>query len=61
MEELEVPFPTGARRYLLYSIHTGSGAHPASYPIAIGALPHLLMKVKNAWSYNSAPPYILME
>jgi hypothetical protein len=32
-----VRFPAGARHfYLLYSVHTGSGTHPASYPLAIG-------------------------
>jgi hypothetical protein len=32
-----VQFPTGAREFsLLHNIETGSGAHPASYPMGTG-------------------------
>jgi hypothetical protein len=54
--------------------HTGSGAHPASYPVGTGVfspevkwlgheadhLPPSSAKVKNAWSYTSIPPYFFM-
>jgi hypothetical protein len=39
---------------LRHRIQTGSGAHPASYPMDNGD------KVKNAWSYNSTPQYVLI-
>jgi hypothetical protein len=33
----EVRFPVGARYFsLLHSVQTGSGAHPASYPMGTG-------------------------
>jgi hypothetical protein len=59
---------------LHHRIQTGSGAHPASYPIgAKGSFPgvkrpgreadHSLQpsaEVKNAWSYTSTPQYAFM-
>jgi hypothetical protein len=55
-------------------VQTGSGAHPASYPLGIRGsflgvkwLDHeaghslpTSAQVRNAWSYMSTPPYILM-
>jgi hypothetical protein len=33
-----IRFPTGERDYsLLHSVQTGSGAHPASYPVGTGS------------------------
>jgi len=59
---------------LLHHVQTGSGDHPASYPVGIRApslglkwlgheadhSPSSSIKVKNAWSYNSTPPYVCM-
>jgi len=53
-----------------HRVHTGSGAHSASYPMVTGALslaikrpwreayrsPASSADVKNAWSYTSTPP-----
>jgi hypothetical protein len=50
---------------LRHHVQTGSGAHPASYPMgtgskAVGAWswthPHLVPRSKNAWCYTSTPP-----
>jgi hypothetical protein len=63
-----VRFPAGAGNFsLLRRVQTGSGAHPASYPICTGVLSLRVMRpgceadhshptsgeVKNAWSYTS--------
>jgi hypothetical protein len=29
--------PVGSRTFLLHVVHTGSGAHPASYPMGTGS------------------------
>jgi hypothetical protein len=56
-----------------HCVQTGSGAHPASYPVGKGTLslgikrpgrkanhsPRSSAKVKNAWSYTSTPPILL--
>jgi hypothetical protein len=55
--------------FYFYSGHTGSGAHPASYPM--GAVvkrpgreadhsPPTSAEVKNTWIYTSTPPYAFM-
>jgi hypothetical protein len=63
--------------FLHHHVQTGSGAHPASYPIATGGggvpslgvkwlgceanhSPSSTPKVKNVWSYTSAPQYAFM-
>jgi hypothetical protein len=59
---------------LLHSIQTGSGAHPASYPISTGDLspgvklqgreadhsPLTSVEVKKMWIYTSTPSYAFM-
>jgi len=59
--------------FLFTSVHTGSGAHPASYPMGIGcSLPVIKRpgreadhsaqssgRVKNVWSYTSTQPYVI--
>jgi hypothetical protein len=54
---------------VLHDVHTGSGAHPASYPMCTGdsfpgvkaagawSLPHIptSVEVKNTWIYTSIP------
>jgi hypothetical protein len=37
---MEVRFPVGARDSLLHNVHTGCGAHPASYTMGTGACFH---------------------
>jgi hypothetical protein len=65
-----VCYPARARNYrLLEGVQTGSGAHPASYPMGTGALSPGVKRpsreaehsslfsaeVKNGWSYTSTP------
>jgi hypothetical protein len=59
---------------LLHVVHTGSGAHPVSYPMGTGALspgikrlgsaadhsPPTIAEVKKTWIYISTPPYVFM-
>jgi hypothetical protein len=59
---------------LLHSAQTGSGAHPASYPMDTGDSfpgskppgrdahhsPPTSVEVKNTWIYTSTPPYVIM-
>jgi hypothetical protein len=58
----------------LYVVQTGSGAHPASYPMGTGAVspgvkrpgreadhsPLISAEVKEIWIYTSIPPYAFM-
>jgi hypothetical protein len=64
-------FQAGARHFSLSyrCVQTGSGAHPASYPMgnegkAAGReadhWPPSSAMVKKMWSYTSTPPYVLM-
>jgi hypothetical protein len=69
-------FLTGAKDFSdLHSIQTGSGAHPASYPVGTRGLipqgveqmecepdhsPPSSTKVRNWWSYTFTPPYIFL-
>jgi hypothetical protein len=64
--------PTGAGNFSLHHrVQTGSGAYPASYPMDTrGSFPGgreddhsspYSAKVKNAWSYTSAPPVRLHD
>jgi hypothetical protein len=60
--------------YLLHFVQTGSGAHPASYPMATeccyagvkrprrdaGYSPPCIAEVKNTWIYTSTPTYVFM-
>jgi hypothetical protein len=70
-----VRFPAGARDIsLLHSFQTGSGAHPASYPMGTGScfsggkaagawswpLTSIKCRGQEWWSYTSIPPYIFM-
>jgi hypothetical protein len=67
--------PGMARFFFLYSVQTGSGALPASYPNGYRGLfsrgvkpqgreadhsPHTSAEVKNTWIYTSTPPYAFM-
>jgi hypothetical protein len=53
---------------LRHHYQTGSGAHPASYPMGTGGERgvkltthlHLVPRSKNEWSYTSSPQYVLM-
>jgi hypothetical protein len=50
-----VRVPAGSRIFTQV-VHTGSGAHPVSYPMCIGALsPPTSAEVKKMWSYASTP------
>jgi hypothetical protein len=65
-----VRFPAGAGNFSIHRVETGSGPHPASYPMrtrgsfpggkAAGGeadhSPPSSAEVKNAWSYTSTPP-----
>jgi hypothetical protein len=55
-----IRFPTGAGNFSLHHrVQTGSGAHPASYPLdTAGSFPG--GKAASAWSYTSTPQYVLM-
>jgi hypothetical protein len=70
-----VRLPAGAGNFsLLHRVQTGSGAHPASYPVGTrGSFPGVKWpgrevedsppssaEVKNAWSYTSTPLYAFM-
>jgi len=54
-----------------HCVQTGSGAHPVSYPMGIGAsyprgkssrgAPPPSAQIKNAWSWTSTPPYVSIE
>jgi hypothetical protein len=60
--------------YLFQCFQTGSGAHPASYPMGTGALspgvkrpgreadhsPPTSAEVNKTWIYTSTPPYVFM-
>jgi hypothetical protein len=69
-----VRIPAGAEKFSLYHlIQTGSGGHPASYPLdTMGSFPGVKRpgreadhsppsnaEIKNAWSYTSTPPLSL--
>jgi hypothetical protein len=73
-QAIEVRSPTGAYFSSSPCIQTGSGAHPASYPVGTGApfpggkarpgrdadhLPPSSAEVKNERSYTSSPPMCL--
>jgi hypothetical protein len=48
--------PVGAGNFSLHHrVQTGTGAHPASYPMGTGGS-FLDGKVAGAWSYTSTPP-----
>jgi hypothetical protein len=70
-----VRFPAGAGNFSLHHrVQTGSGSHPASYPMGTGAVslgikrpgrkvdhsPPSSAEVKNAWSYTSTLQYVFM-
>jgi hypothetical protein len=72
----EVRFPAGPRDFSLpHNVHTGSGAHLASYPGGkevsfLGfkvagarncAFTFMLHRSKEKWSYNSTPQYVVMS
>jgi hypothetical protein len=47
----------------LHVVQTGSGTHPASYPMGMGNSfhsPPTSAEVKNTWIYTSTPPYVFM-
>jgi hypothetical protein len=60
--------------YLLHVVHTFCGAHPASYPVVLGALfpelkrpgreadnsPPISVEVKSTWIYTPTPPYVFI-
>jgi hypothetical protein len=62
----------GQELSLLHVVQTGSGVHPTSYPMGMGALfpgvkrpgreadrsPPASAEVKNTWIYTSTPPYV---
>jgi hypothetical protein len=50
-----IRFPTGARDFsLLRNVHTGSGAHPASYPMgSVGCFPGVKRQGREA---DFSPP-----
>jgi hypothetical protein len=65
--------PGGVRNFL-HVVQTGSGAHPASYPVCTGGSfpgaktarreadhsPPASAEVKKMWIYTSTPPYAFM-
>jgi hypothetical protein len=57
----------GYRNFSLHHrVQTGSGAHPASYPMGTGVFspdhsPPYSAEIKNAWSYTSTPPISFHE
>jgi hypothetical protein len=61
-----VRFPVGAGNFSLrLHVQTGSGAHPASYPMGTGGSFHEgkatgVSRSKNVWSYTSTPLYVFM-
>jgi hypothetical protein len=72
--EVGVRVPVGLEFSLLHNVQTGSGAHPASYPMVQGALspgvkrqgreadhpPPASIEVKIMWIYTYTPPYAFM-
>jgi hypothetical protein len=70
----DVRVPVGSRIFLLQDVQTGSGAHPASYPMGTGALSPRIKRqereadhslpinaeVKKMWIYTSTPLYAFM-
>jgi hypothetical protein len=59
----------GVRVSVVYVAHTGSGAHPPSYPMGTGGsfpggeADHsflIIFEVKKTWVYTSTPPYVFM-
>jgi hypothetical protein len=63
----------GRGKNFLHIVQTGSGVHPASYPMGTGGslpggkaaearsyLPPISAKVKKTWIYISIPPYTFM-
>jgi hypothetical protein len=73
-EESEFEYRWRHEFSLLHSVQTGSGAHPASYPIGKGALspevnrqgreadrsPPTSADFKKTWVYTSTTPYVFM-
>jgi hypothetical protein len=69
-----VRVPVGSEFSLLYIVCTGSGAHPASYPMGTGGSfpegkaqgreadhsPPASAEFKEMWIYTSTPPYAFM-
>jgi hypothetical protein len=64
-----VRVPIGSRIFSKRSVQTGSGAHPASYPMGTGVkrqgreADHSLptsAEVKKTWIYTSIPLYVFM-
>jgi hypothetical protein len=65
MEWMTARVPTRAGNFPLHHrVHTGSGTHPASYPLSLGIWqpereadhsPPSSAEVNNAWSYTSTP------
>jgi hypothetical protein len=69
-----IRFLAGQDFSLLHNVQTGSGAHPASYPMSAGAIsarvkrpglkddpsPPSSAEVKKMWIYISTPPYVFM-
>jgi hypothetical protein len=67
--------PVGEYFSLLHVVETGSGAHPASYPMGnlgpfggckapVREVEHSFLtsdEVKKAWIYTSTPPYVFIE
>jgi hypothetical protein len=49
----------GKNFLLLHVVQTGSGAHPASYPMGTKLTTHIQI-VKETWIYTSTPPYVFM-
>jgi hypothetical protein len=71
-----IRFSAGAGNFTLrHRVQTGSGAHPASYPMDTGLFPwglsgrgvkltihlNLMSMSKNAWSYTYTPQYVFMS
>jgi hypothetical protein len=73
-QRIGVRVPVGQEFSLLYAVQTGSGAHPASYPMGKAALspgikrpgretdhsPPTSSEVKKTWVYTSTFPYVFM-
>jgi hypothetical protein len=73
-EGSEFKFRKGKTFFVLISSQTGSGTHPASYPISReGPFPKVRRpgyktdhspptstEVKKTWVYTSTPPYVFM-
>jgi hypothetical protein len=71
---VEVRVSAGVRLFPLYLVHTGSGVHPANYPVGTGGSfprekwlgreadypPPTSPEVKNTWVYTSSPTYVFI-